>query len=120
MKKLIILSLAAVLAGCSATPYHKGYGDSQVGENRYRVVGVVDGFSPRSRAESIAILRAAEIACIKKSNGFRVVEKKAIYDGPITHSEIIIELTPQASEYDARFVMHSLSRELEAKVQCQF
>ncbi len=120
MKKLMILSLAAVLAGCGATPYHKGYGESQISPDRYRITGIVNGFSARTRAESIALLRAADIACTRRYRGFNVVEKKSVYDGPITHSVITVDVTPEVSEYDAPFIMDSLTKELDAKTSCHY
>ncbi|WP_420588248.1 CC0125/CC1285 family lipoprotein [Bacterioplanoides sp.] len=120
MKKWIILSLAAVLAGCGATPYHRGYGDSQLGPDTYRIHSVVNGFSARTRAEGIALLRAAEIACVRGYEGFKVTEKTALYEGSITHATITVDVTPMVSEYDARFLLDSLSRQLEAKIRCKF
>ncbi len=120
MKKLMILSLAAVLAGCGATPYHKGYSGSQLSPTEYRIDARVDGFSPSSRAEDIALLRAAEIACINGYSSFDLVSERMWLEGQLTYKTIGVQLKHAGGQYDARFIMDSLKKELDAKTQCSF
>jgi len=121
MKTFAVLALsAALLAGCSATPYDRGYGDSQLSPTKFRIDARVDGYSPRSRADDIAMLRAAEIACINGYEFFNVVEKKAWISGAITYSTITIEVQPANGEFDARFIMDSMKSKLDANTQCNF
>lgn len=121
MKKIVVLALAAVLAGCSATPYNKGFGDSQLSPTRFRINTLVNGFSARDRAEDIAMLRASEIACLKQYRFFDVVEKNGLADGNLTRTFMTIELKSDQGEYDAAFIMDSMKKKLDsAKTKCSF
>lgn len=120
MKKLMILSLAAVLSGCGATPYHKGYSGSQLSPTEFRIDARVNGFSPSSRAEDIAMLRAAEIACIRGYSSFDLVNERMWQEGELIYKTITVNLNDIHGQYDAKFVMDSLKEKLNAKTKCSF
>ena len=120
MKKLIILPLALVLAGCSATPYRDGYSGSQLSPTEFRNDTRVNGFSPRSRSEDIAMLRAAEIACLNGYPSFDVVDESTWFARKLTYTTLTIQLRNENGRYDARFVMKSLKKDLDAETQCSF
>ena len=120
MKRLMMLSLAVMLAGCGATPYHKGYSGSQLSPTEFRIDARVDGFSPSSRAEDIAMLRAAEIACIRGYSSFDLISERMWLEGQLTYKTITIQIRNDDGQYDARFIMDSLKKDLDAKTQCSF
>ena len=124
MKRLtlaaVVLAGTAVLAGCSATPYRKGYGEVQLSPTSFQIRTMVNGFSPRSRAEDIAMLRASEIACFGKFDSFDVTEKSIFDDRQMTHATITIELKHGDGQYDAAFLMNSIGQRIDAETSCRF
>ncbi len=121
MKRMVVLFAAvALLAGCSATPYRKGYGDVQVGVSSFQIRTWVNGFSPRSRAEDIAMLRAAELACFGEFDSFDVTEKSFLADGQITNGFMTVDYKHGTGQYDAKFLIGVMEKKLDAKSACHY
>jgi hypothetical protein len=65
MKRVLLIGVALVLAGC-ATGYQTmgftgGFEEIKLSQDTYRISVSGNGFTSRSRAENIALLRAAEL-----------------------------------------------------------
>lgn len=117
--------MAAALAGCSATPYQStakgwGYNHTKVSDTIYRISSSVNGFSERSRADDIALLRAADIACIRGYGYFDVINESFEQVRKISHKFITIQLRSDNGTFDARIVMDNLIPKLNAKTECHF
>ena len=121
MKKLAVLAVTAavLLSGCSATPYHKGFNDSQLTPTRYQVHARVSGSSTRDRADDIAMLRAAELACINNYRNFDILESRNLDSQNVSHRFITIELSNNG-EYDSDFLIKSMQQKLNTNVKCHF
>ena len=122
MKKLIILSLAAVLAGC-ATSYQPmrssgGYDETRVSSNIWTIRGKANGYSERSRLEDITLLRAAEIGCLNSYQYFDITDR--MFSGQnIKNMTITAQYSHQAGDYDVRLLINTLSKKLSADVSCR-
>ncbi len=122
MKKLAVpvIALALMLSGCSATPYRKGYGDVQVSSTSFQIRTKVNGFSSRARAEDIAMLRAAEIACFGEFDSFDVTEKSFLADGPITNGFMTVNYKHGTGQFDAKFLIDVMEKKLNAESACHY
>ncbi len=120
MKRLAVLAIAAVLAGCSPTPYKNGFGDSQLSDTTFKINSRVDGFSPRSRADDIAMLRASEIACIKGYEYFDITSEQMELVRKLTYKFITIELKKNQGQYNARMIMKNMKEKLNTSTSCSF
>ena len=122
MKKLAVpvLGCTLVLTGCSATPYRKGYGDTQLSPTRFQIDTRVNGFSPHIRAEEIALLRASEIACFGKFDTFDVVEKSMLVQGEMTYGFMTVEYKHGTGQFDAKFLIDAMEKKLNAESDCHY
>ena len=79
MKKLFVLALVASLAACSTAyqPYSYfgggGYKDVQLSENSFKVTVEANGYTSKSQAADLALLRAADLALEKGFSHFVIV-----------------------------------------------
>lgn len=120
MRLIAVLLSALALAGCSATAYKGGYGDSQVSQNVFKIDTRVNGFSPRQRAEEIAMLRASEITCLKGYQYFDVISEETKFVRKLTYKFMTIELKDSSGRYDAKIIMRTLQQKLDTKTTCSF
>ena len=126
MKKLAVpvLGCTLVLTGCIATPYQPmksigGYDDLQVDTNTWRIRTTVNVDSDVSRADNIAMLRAAEIACLNDYTRFDVVEQSFSRGKSVKNANITIFLN-RTGRFDAESIMNQLKGKLNAKLECSF
>ena len=98
----------------------KGYGDVQVSPTSFQIRTRVNGFSPRSRAEDIAMLRAAEIACFGEFDSFDIVEKSLLADDSITNAFMTVEYKHGTGQFDAKFLIGVMEKKLNAESACHY
>lgn len=74
MKKVAVVGLALLLSACS-TPYQPysfmtggGYKDSQLSDNSFKITFEANGYTNKTQATDLALLRAAELT---KQHGFK-------------------------------------------------
>ncbi len=121
MKKLMILSLAAVLAGC-ATSYQPmksngGYDETQVSNNVWQIRGKANGYSERSRLEDITLLRAAEIGCLNDFRFFNVTDR--MFSGQnIKNMTMTVSYNNLGGDFDSRVIIRNLSEKLSIRINC--
>ena len=121
MKRFAVLALsAALLVGCSATPYNKGYGESRLSQTVFRISSVANGFSEIGREDDIAMLRAAEIACMTGYQSFNVLNEEREQQRQISYKYLTIELKESDGKYDARMIMRGLKAKLNTDTECSF
>lgn len=134
MKKLAVLAVAsaAMLTGCSATPYQSmkgsgGYRETQINETTYEITGRVNGVTRSYAARQFAMLRASEIACKDGYRFFRILNEHNHYparQSDFTTSVIKIQLSEYnlGSDYDAKIVMDDLaqSEKIRRSLSCTF
>ncbi|MGI9274181.1 MAG: CC0125/CC1285 family lipoprotein [Endozoicomonas sp.] len=121
MKTFAVLALSvAFLAGCSATPYHEGYGESRLSQTVFRISTVANGYSEIGREDDIAMLRAAEIACMTGHQSFDVINEQREQQGQISYKYLTIELKEDGGRYDARMIMRGLKAKLNTDTECSF
>jgi len=79
MKKLSVLAAVVVVAGCATTyqPYSYfgggGYKDIQLSENSFKITVEANGYTTKSDATNLALLRAADLTLEKGFNHFVIV-----------------------------------------------
>ena len=121
MRYIAVLLSALALAGCSATAYKDGYySHSQLSQTMFKVESWTNGFSTRSTAEEIAILRATEIACVKGYGYFDIISSIMLPDGSTTSQFITIELKKNDGHVNAKIAMSKLKKKLNAATSCSF
>ncbi|MGV0983286.1 MAG: CC0125/CC1285 family lipoprotein [Limnohabitans sp.] len=80
MKKLFVLALVASLAACSTAyqPYSYfgggGYKDVQLSENSFKITVEANGYTSKSQAADLALLRAADLTLEKGFKHFVIVD----------------------------------------------
>ena len=128
MKKLLILPLAAVLAGCSilhpVTPYQKmksigGYDDIRLDETTWRVRAKVNNNSNISRSDDIALLRASEIACQNGYQSFDIINQAYSRGYSIKDTTVTVQMRNHGG-VNAPSLMKQLTEKLNAKTDCSF
>jgi hypothetical protein len=80
MKKLFALTLVALVSACSTSyqPYSYlgggGYKDVQLSENSFRITVEANGYTSKSQAADLALLRAADLTLEKGFKHFVIVD----------------------------------------------
>lgn len=80
MKKLLVIALVACVSACSTSyqPYSYfgggGYRDVQLSENSFRITVEANGYTSKSQAADLALLRAADLTLEKGFKHFVVVD----------------------------------------------
>jgi hypothetical protein len=80
MKKLCVLALVALLAACATAyqPYSYfgggGYKDVQLSENSFKITVEANGYTSKSQAADLALLRAADLTLEKGFKHFVIVD----------------------------------------------
>ncbi len=120
MRYIAVLLSALALAGCSATAYKDGYGDSQLSPTVFKINSIANGFSDIGREDDIAMLRAAEIACIKGYRYFDVLNEERWQERKMSYKYMTIQLKGGYGQYDAKVIMQSLKEYLQTDIECRF
>ncbi|MDY7579093.1 hypothetical protein RGU70_12240 [Herbaspirillum sp. RTI4] len=80
MKKLFALALVAFVSGCSTSyqPYSYfgggGYKDIQLSENSFKITVEANGYTSKSQAADLALLRAADLTLEQGFKHFVIVD----------------------------------------------
>ncbi len=136
MKKLMILPLVAVLAGCGAS-FNKyepmtgwgGYSNTQVNNDTYEVRAVVNFKTQAQVAKDYALTRAAQIACDKGYPFFEIIDQSFTTttgkrsSDYFTISDMTVKLHRSdtgGSFYDAHIVYREMGQKYTLPDSCQF